>query len=157
MPDNVSSGLRELHEEFAKSAFNLTWDLLNKEDRTEQDEARMVHAAHASRFHWAEVGTPLHWLRGEWQISRVYSVLGRPGAAIRHAQSSLDLCQANGIGDFDLAFAYEALARAYAIAGDTAKSQAYLRQAEQAGEEIDDEGNREYVAGELKTIADLLK
>ena len=66
MSDSISSGLRELHKEFAKSAFNHTWDLLDKEDRTEEDNARMVHAAHASRFHRGEVGTPLHWLRGEW-------------------------------------------------------------------------------------------
>ena len=84
-------------------------------------------------------------------------MLGRPQAAIRHARSSLDLCLANGIADFDLAFAFEALARAHAVAGDAPKSQAYVRQAQQAGEKIEDEGNREYVAGELKTIADLLK
>ena len=156
MSENTDSGLRERHEEFAKSAFNLTWDLLDKKDRTEQDDARMVHAAHASLFHWGEIGTPLHWLRGEWQISRVYSVLGRPQAAIRRAQTSLDLCEAHGIGDFDLTFAYEALARAHAVAGDAAKSQAYLKQAELASEKIEDEGNREYVAGELQTIAALL-
>jgi len=56
-----------------------------------------------------------------------------------------------------LAFAYEALARAYAVAGDASKSQSYLKQAQQAGEKIEDEGNREYAAGELKTIVDLLK
>jgi len=155
MTDNLDGGLRERHEEFAKSAFNLTWDLLDKQDRTEQDDARMIHAAHASRFHWGEIGRPLHWLRGDWQISRVYSVLGMPEAAIRYGQSCLDLCLANDIGDFDLAFAYEALARAYATAGDAAQSRSYLKQAEQASEKIEDEGNREYVAGELQTIAAL--
>ncbi|HUW12703.1 MAG TPA: hypothetical protein VM537_23455 [Anaerolineae bacterium] len=64
---------------------------------------------------------------------------------------------ANGIADFDLAFAYEALARAHAIACDADKSQTCLLQAQQASESIEGEGNREYVAGELQTIADLLK
>lgn len=157
MSENPDNGLRECHKEFAKSAFNLTWDLLDKQVRTAEDDARMIHAAHASRFHWGEIGTPLNWLRGEWQISRVYSVLGLPQPAIRHGQISLDLCLANGIGDFDLAFAYEALARAYALAGDAAQSHSYLKQAEQASEKIEDEGNREYVSGELQTIADILK
>ena len=42
----------------------------------------MLHAAHASRFHWGEVGEPVNFARGEWQISRVYAVLGRPEPAI---------------------------------------------------------------------------
>jgi hypothetical protein len=50
--------------------------------------------------------------RGEWLCSRVYSVLGRAEAALWHAQRCLDHCEAAGIGDWDLAYAYEALARA---------------------------------------------
>jgi len=41
----------------------------------------MIHAAHASRFHWGEIGKPINLGRGEWQISRVYSVLNRPESA----------------------------------------------------------------------------
>ncbi|WMM24769.1 hypothetical protein RBU61_17870 [Tissierella sp. MB52-C2] len=36
----------------------------------------MIHTAHASRFHWDEVGTPIEFARSEWQTSRVYSLLG---------------------------------------------------------------------------------
>jgi hypothetical protein len=113
----------------------------------------MIHAAHASRYHWGEIGTPLEFERGEWQISRVYAVLGRPQAALYHAQRCLDLCQANEIRDFDLAFAYEALARAYAVAGEMAKSGEYIELAMRAAEEIEDQGNREYLEGELMTIS----
>jgi hypothetical protein len=142
----------ELHKTFAKQLFNLTWDLLEKEDRTAEDNDRMIHAAHASRFHWGEIGTPLEFARGEWQVSRVYAVLGRATAAIYHGERSLALCEANGIGDFDLAFAYEALARGYAVAGDAAKRAEYARLAEKAAEEIEDQGNKEYFLGELATV-----
>ena len=37
----------------------------------------MIHAAHASRYHWSQVGTKANLARGEWQVSRVYTVLGR--------------------------------------------------------------------------------
>ena len=113
----------------------------------------MLHAAHASRFHWGEIGTPLEFERGEWQISRVYAVLNRPQAAIYHAQRCLDICTANQIGDFDIAFAYEALARAYAIAGESEKSREVIRLAEQAGEQIEDEDNRGYFLSELGTVS----
>jgi hypothetical protein len=142
----------ELHKQFAVSCFNLVWDLLDQDDRTPEQDDRMIHAAHASRFHWGEIGAPLEFARGEWQISRVYAVLSRPPTAIYHAQRSLALCEANQIADFDLAFAYEALARAYAIAGDEAQSQEYRASAEQAAEQIEDEGNREYFLSELATV-----
>lgn len=143
----------DMQKKLASDLFNLTWDLLDKQERTQAENDTMVHAAHASRFHWGEIGTPLHFARGEWQISRVYSVLGRSEPALYHAQRSLDLCTENGIGDFDLAFAYEALARAYAIAGEGAKSGEYIELAMKAAEEIEDKGNREYLEGELLTIS----
>jgi hypothetical protein len=145
---------KEQHKMHAADLFNRTWDLLDKADRTPVEVDTMIHAAHASRYHWGEIGTPLEFARGEWQISRVYAVLSRPEAALYHAQRCLDLCQANQIGDFDLAFAYEALARAYAIAEDTAKSGGYIELATQAAEQIEDEGNREYFGGELATVSD---
>jgi hypothetical protein len=33
---------REVHERLAKSLFNSTWDLLEKKDRTEDDEVAMI-------------------------------------------------------------------------------------------------------------------
>ena len=49
----------------------------------------MIHAAHASRFHWsrAEGAESVNLARGEWQCSRVYAVAGprRAGAVARPA------------------------------------------------------------------------
>jgi hypothetical protein len=146
---------QELHKKFAVDLFNLVWDLLDKEERTREEDDRMLHAAHASRFHWGEIGTPLQFERGEWQISRVYAVLNRPQAAIYHAQRCLDICTANQIGDFDIAFAYEALARAYAIAGESEKSREYARLAEQAAEQIEGGDDRDYFMSELATVKSL--
>jgi hypothetical protein len=146
---------QELHKKLAVDLFNLVWDLLDKEERTREEDDRMLHAAHASRFHWGEIGTPLQFERGEWQISRVYAVLNRPQGAIYHAQRCLDICTANQIGDFDIAFAYEALARAYAIAGESEKSREYVRLAEQAAEQIEGGDDRDYFMSELATVKSL--
>ena len=148
---------REWHKRFAADLFNLVWELLDKEERTVDENDKMLYAAHASRFHWGEIGTPLEFERGEWQVSRVYSVLNRSKAAIHHAQRCLAICTENEIGNFDIAFAYEALARAYAVAGDVGKSKEYIKLGEQAGEQIEDKDNREYFFSELKTVSDLLQ
>jgi len=143
---------KEAHKKFAVDLFNLTWTLMDKKDRTKEEDDKMVHAAHASRFHWGEIGTPLNWERGEWQISRVYSILNRPLQALYHAWRCLEICQANNLGDFDIAFAYEAVARAYAVAGQRADCEKYLQLAAQAGEQIKAKEDRDYFFSELKTI-----
>jgi len=143
---------RMVHEKLAMSLFNATWDLLGKEDRSEEDDVEMIHAAHASRHHWGQIGEPLQFERGEWQISRVYSVLGRRESALYHAKLCLEICQENDIGDFDIAFAYEAMARAYAVARDRENYEKYRELAEKAGKEIDEKGNRDYFLGELNSI-----
>jgi len=144
---------KEAHRKFAVDLFNLVWSLMDKKDRTKEEDDKMVHAAHASRFHWGEIGTPLEFERGEWQISRVYSVLKRSEPALLHAKRCLETCQSNNIGDFDIAFAYEAMARAYAIAGQKSECQKYLQLAREAGEKIKAKEDKDYFFSELKTIS----
>jgi hypothetical protein len=132
------------HRQLGVDLFNHVWTLLGKGDRTVEDDDEMVHAAHASRFHWGEVGTAENLGRGEWQISRVYSVLGRAEPALYHARRYLEICEQDGIADWDLAFAYEALARASRVAGDEEAVRDYVRKAREAGEQIADQDDREH-------------
>ncbi|MHA2288934.1 MAG: hypothetical protein ACXABG_09105 [Promethearchaeota archaeon] len=144
----------KLHEKFAKQGFNKTWDLLEKKDRTPEEDTEMVHTVHASRHHWGVLvangqGTPLNLQRGEWQIARVYTVLEREEPALYHANLCLKLTQDNDIGDFDLGFAYEAMARASALAGNKKEKDKYLKLAKEAGEKIKDKGDKDYFLGDL--------
>ena len=143
---------KEWHKKKAVDLFNLVWSFLDKKERTKQEDDKMVHAAHASRFHWGEIGTPLEFERGEWQISRVYSVLNRPQPALYHARRCLEICQENKIGDFDIAFAYEAMARAYAVAREKSEREKYIKLAKAAGEDIKGKEDKDYFLGDLKTI-----
>lgn len=152
MVENKEYTSQEWHRKVAAESFNLVWELLDKQDRTKEEEDQMVHAAHASRFHWGEIGTALEKERGEWQISRVYSVLGRGQSALYHANRCLEICKENEIGDFDLAFAYEAMGRAYAVLNDQKECEKYIQLAKDAGEKIEDKDNRDYFFSELKAI-----
>lgn len=138
----------------AAQLFNQTWRLLEQQGRASADDDRMIHTAHASRYHWGQVpaATPAHLARGEWLISRVYAVLGRAEPAQYHAGRVLDLCQGNDIGDFDLAFAYEALARAHAVAGHARQARDYTDQALAAAQDITDGEDRALVLADLETI-----
>jgi DNA-binding transcriptional MerR regulator len=143
---------REQHRHWGKTLFNDTWRLMEKEDRTPDEDALMIHQAHASAYHWLQVGTPANHARGHWQCSRVYCVLGRGEPALYHARFVLDICQRNGIGDWDLAFAYEALARAHAVAGDADEARRWLEQARLASADIAEDDDRELLLSDLETI-----
>ena len=112
----------------------------------------MLHCAHASAYHWRMVGTAENFARSQWQVSRVCTVLGRGEPALHHAQRCLAICEENGIGDWDLAFAYEALARASATAGDRASAQSWAERAYTAAEDIAEQDDRELLLGDLATI-----
>ena len=143
---------QEWRKRAAITLFNLVWSLLDNKDRTKQENDKMVHAVHASRFHWGEIGTPVEFERGEWQISRVYSVLNRPQSALYHAERCLDICKEHNIGDFDIAFAYEAMARAHAVAGDKSDCEKYIKLAKEAGEQIKKKEDKDLFFGDLKTV-----
>jgi hypothetical protein len=67
-------------------------------------------------------------------------------------QRCYDICAENGIGDFDIAFAYEAMARANDVAGDSAKREEHVLLGEKADELIEDKENREYFLSELREL-----
>ncbi|WDL96437.1 hypothetical protein [Alicyclobacillus sp. ALC3] len=146
---------KEVHKKLAVDLFNLTWDLIEKINRSEIDNGEMVNAAHASRFHWGLVGSPLNLARGEWQISRVYSVLGRSEPSLFHAKKSLEICLDSQLGDFDLGFAYEAMARAYAVQGDSMQRDQNIRLAKYAADRIGKEDDRTWLLKNVDTVTSL--
>ena len=142
------------HRALAVSLFNQTGDLLDK-SRTEEEDYLLVLMAHASCYHWSKVGTTLEQARGEWQISRVHAVLGQGQIALWHAEQSLKLCLENGFGDIDLAFGYEAVARAYSILGKADEMQSAIDSAIAAAKLIESVEDQTYTLKEIGTIQNL--
>lgn len=81
-------------------------------------------------------------------------MLRRPEPALHHARRCLELCESapEELEEFDLPFAYEALARAHAVAGDEAESRRFLEQGRAAAARIADEEERAIVDADLATI-----
>ena len=142
------------HRALGANMFNHVWTLLEKATRTTDDDFEMLHAAHASLWHWSRpgVGEPVNLVRGEWQVSRVYATLGRSEPALAHGRRCLALCQAHGIDGFDLAFAHEAVARAAASARDDGLRDEHLKLARQSAEAITDDEDRQHTLKELGSI-----
>jgi hypothetical protein len=133
---------QEAHKYFGVSLNHLVWQLLEKTDRTPEDDEKMIKAAYASCYHWGEVGTAVNQGRGEWMISHVFAVLNQPAPALHHARRCLTITQENGFGDFDLAYAYEGMARALAAGNDKTEAQHYFNLAERQGQLIKNDEDR---------------
>lgn len=142
----------ESHKHFAIGCFNQTWDLIEKKDRSQEETDRMIHAAHTSRYHWEFVGEAVNLARGEWLISRVYALLNRTEPCLYHADRCLKITLENELKDFDLAFAYEAMARACNLAGDEVNVAKYMALAKDAGAKIAKENDHKYFFSELQSI-----
>ncbi|MFI5226112.1 MAG: helix-turn-helix domain-containing protein [Candidatus Limnocylindrales bacterium] len=137
---------------FAADLYNHVWTLLEVPHRTAAQTDEMIHTAHASRYHWGTVGDPPNLARGEWLCSRVYAVLGRGEPALWHARRCLTINEEAGIADWDIAAAYEAMARASAVAGDLPAARSWADRARQACAAIAEDDDREVIVGDLATI-----
>jgi DNA-binding transcriptional MerR regulator len=136
----------------AAQLFNDTWALLQKESRTTEEDDRMIHMAHASRFHWDNVGDDQNRAIGEWQVARVYAILGRGEPALFHARRCLGYASRPGADDWLAASAYEGLARAQAVGGDFEAARDSRDTALRLLEEIADPEDRKVVEGDIDTL-----
>lgn len=138
----------------AAKAFNEAWELIERTDRTPEDDARMLVAATASRYLWGLVGGAEQAAVGDWQIAHVASLMGDPGLARMFAVSSLATVEANGWTDWRLASALEGMARAAAVAGEARERETYAARCRAALETVEKD-DRELIASQLQTVPGL--
>jgi hypothetical protein len=148
----MSSPERQLGVEL----YNSSWALMDRPDRTPEDDDELVHHVHASMYHWLQAPEcePKHRARGEWLCSRAYAVLGRAEPALHHARRCFELCEqhADNVEDWDLAFAYEAVARASRVAGDEGEARRYEQRGLELADRIADPEDKEIVLEDFATL-----
>jgi len=142
----------EWNRRFAAECFNRTWENLDQPTRTPEQARAMIAAAFASRHHWQEVGEPLNFAIGDWQIARVLTVGGYPEVALDFGAASLETCRAHALPPFYAAYAHEALARAHAFLRRDAERDAHLREARALAEAIEKVDDRAALLADLETV-----
>ena len=141
----------EEHRKLAATFFNETWRLLNLTDRSEEQDAQMIHCAHASRMHWELVGNSRNRAVGEWQIARVYSTLRFPQSALYHARLCLSIVEQAGMKGFVVGCAHEGIARALALT-DKQTATVHHNIAMEILPSIDDPEDAEILRSDLASI-----
>jgi DNA-binding transcriptional MerR regulator len=142
------------HRRLGIDLFNKTWTLMERSGRTPEEDDELLQCAHASAYHWLQAGTIVNRVRSEWQCSRVYTVLGRAEPALWHARRCLELAESapHELEPFDLPFAYEAMARAHALAGDEAEAHSWLERGRAGAAEVADDDDRALLESDLATV-----
>jgi hypothetical protein len=143
------------HRTLGVDLFNKTWTLMGKPTRTPEEDDEMIHCAHASAYHWQQVGTRANRARSEWQCSRVHAILGQSELALHHARRCHEIAAANEVGsmeDWDLAGAYEALARAHLTAGHREEAAHWARLGRETTAALADEDERKVFEADFATI-----
>ena len=54
MAESTGFDIEHAHKYFSVNCFNLTWELIDKPDRTPKDNEQMVRLAQASLWHWTQ-------------------------------------------------------------------------------------------------------
>lgn len=141
------------HLELARTTFNKTWELLDREDRTEEDDREMAAMALASRYHWRQVGEAKNHSISDWQVSRVFAALGDAQMALSFGKAALEVAVESGLTPFYVGFGHEAVARAAALVGDIATRDDHLAKARVQAEAVEDAEERKMLTDDLDTIA----
>ena len=144
--------LKEFHKKIAVATNNGIWPTLDKEKPSTEELEEALHMAHTSLYHWSKIGQPINIARAEYMVSRVYSAFSWAEPALFHAQRCLKITEETGIGDFDLAFAYEAMTRAYQAAGMKKECKIYREFTQKATNAVKGEEDRKICQAELDKI-----
>ncbi|MGV3607208.1 MAG: hypothetical protein ACO1RA_12460 [Planctomycetaceae bacterium] len=140
------------HRYFSAYCFNKAWELIDKKDRTAEEDQQMVSMCHASIFHWSQRSDceRIRLSVGYWQASHIQSLLNNSSEARRFGKMCLDYSL--GQPPFYLGYAYEALARAEKLAGNATAAGDYLAKAKQMANQVTKTEDKELLMKDLASL-----
>ena len=137
-----SEDISKWQQWFAVACNNRAWELVERSHRTPTEVHEMLHAAHASAWHWARVGTPLNEARANMLLGMAHGLVGDGALALRYAMSSFNYFSEHEAPDWEQAFAHAALAAAATSAGNTTLHAEHYAEAARLGRLITDAEDR---------------
>lgn len=142
------------HRTFAPRAFNGTWEYLDADQLTREEEEEMLASTFAQKYHWAAVGDARTRAIADWQVSRVLAVMGYADLSRRFGERSLEVALENDLGPFVTGFAHEAIARAAAEVDDIETFTEHFEVARSLLPDIEDSEDREILEADLAEMSE---
>ena len=152
MSKSAEFDISAAHKHFSAHCFNKAWDLIEKADRTPEDDRLMVALNQASIYHWLQRDDcdSQRLSVGYWQASRIQALLGNAAEALRLAE----VCRSfsGELKPFYHGYAHEALARAHRLAGSTKEVAHHLKLSGELAARIGDKGERQLLLADLEQL-----
>lgn len=151
-PKSPEFDIKAAHKYFSAHCFNRAWDLIEKADRSPEEDRLMVALNQASLYHWSQRPdcTDQNRSVGYWQASRIQAILGNAVEAQHYAEICLSF--SHDLEPFFLGYAYEALARAAKVAGNSADFDEYLATARAKAKSVTSKEDREFLESDLASL-----
>ena len=145
--------LQSAHKYFSTTCFNRTWEFIEKQQRTEEDNQTMILLSMASLWHWTQRPdcAPNNLFGGYWQISRVYAIIGNAEQARIYGQ--LALKHGTEAGPFHEGYGHEALAHAEMVAGNKEQMRQHLEKARKLAETVTNAEEKKYLLADLDSMS----
>jgi len=96
----------------------------------------MLHAAHASAWHWTRVGTALNEARANMLLGMAHALASEGPLGLRYAMSAFNYFNEHEAPDWEQAFAHATLAAAARAAGDAALHREHYAEASRLADAI---------------------
>ena len=147
--------LAAAHRYFSAHCFNRAWDLIEKTERTAEDDRLMLSLSQASLYHWQQRDdcNSQRLSVAYWQLSRIQALLGDAAQATRMAQVCMSYSE--GLRPFHLGFAHEAMARALVLSGKRDQAEPHLAEARRLAALVEGEQDRKFLESDLKQVDDM--
>ena len=145
-------GRQDGQRELAVSYYNATWELIEKPERSPEDDREMLLLACASRQLWGDIGGPIELATGDWHVAHVASLLGESSLALAFAASAYERASTQGVPSWLVASTCEGLARAHATAGHLSECDAWIVRANEYLAQVDEQEDREIITSQIASI-----
>ena len=130
---------------FATACNNRAWEL-SVQDRGPAEDREMLNAAHASAWHWSQVGNELNRMRATMLLAEVHALLGFAQSALAYAAEMREYFLRVGAPEWETAFVHVIHAHSAAAAGAREQHISSYELATAALAAIQDEEERSIVA-----------
>lgn len=120
MTQEATFDLDQANRWFAVELNNRAWDLIEQDSHTEEAIETLLHTAHASCWHWRQIGSKINVQRAYCLLATAYAVAGYGEPAVQFAEQCRTLSDktTDGLTAFDRASAYGCSAGAASLAGE---------------------------------------
>ncbi len=140
------------HRTIAVERYNHCWDLLERDERSQDEDFELLTAAFTSRYHWSFAGGPEQWVMSDWMVSRAAANIGEASLSLAFALRANSGVQEFDAPDWLAASTAEGLARAYAALDDEDSRDEWINSAQGLVEAIADDEDRALIASQLASI-----